>query len=138
MASSLTEVKWINLSTITDSRGCLTAIESALDIPIEIKRVFYMHKIVSGRGGHAHIDTDQVIIAINGTFTVTLSDSESRQDYKFNTAEKGLYVPRLTFTDLYDFSPDAVCVVLANTHYNFGMSLRTWDDYINYLKKNNI
>jgi hypothetical protein len=138
MVSSLLEVKWINLSTITDSRGCLTAIESSLDIPIEIKRIFYMHNIVAGRGGHAHIDTDQVIVAINGTFTVMLSDSETRQVYKFNTAEKGLYVPRLTFTDLYDFSPDAVCLVLANTHYNMGMSLRTWDDYISYLKKNNI
>ena len=62
----LDQVKLISLPSVVDSRGVLTAIEGTKDIPFEIKRVFYMHHIERNRGGHAHRDTDQVVIAISG------------------------------------------------------------------------
>ena len=62
-------------------------------------------------------------------------DGAVRETYDMNDCMKGLYVKRLTFTDLYDFTPDAVCLVLANTHYDMGKSLRSMDAYLEYLKQ---
>lgn len=93
-----------------------------------------MHHVTENRGGHAHIDTDQVIIPINGTFKVDLFDGTICETYNMSDRMKGLYVKRLIFTDLYDFTPDAVCLVLASTHYDMGKSLRSMDAYMDYLK----
>lgn len=124
-----------SFKTIGDSRGALTSIEELKDIPIEIKRVFYMHRVCSDRGGHAHIDTDQVVIAISGSFKVKLYDGKESVEYFLDDCTKGLYVPRLTFTNLYDFTSDAVCLVLANTYYDMGKSLRDLSDYVNFINK---
>jgi dTDP-4-dehydrorhamnose 3,5-epimerase-like enzyme len=125
-----------DIKTVKDPRGCLSSIEATLDIPIEVKRIFYMHHVVTDRGGHAHTDTDQVIIAMYGTIKIRLFDGVNAEEYVMDDCTKGLYVPRLTFTDLYDFSPDAVCLVLANTHYDMKKSLRNMHDYLEYLKNN--
>jgi len=127
----------INFNNNGDDRGFLTSIEQNHDIPIKIKRIFYMHHVTQNRGGHAHIDTDQVIIPISGSFKVKVFDGEKEDLYLLNDRTKGIYTPRLTFCDLYDFSPDAVCLVLANTHYNMKMSLRTKEEFINYIKREN-
>jgi hypothetical protein len=121
------------LPSVIDGRGVLTAIEQKIDIPIEIKRIFYMHHVKENRGGHAHIDTDQVIIPISGSFKLKVFDGNNEDIYLLDDCTKGVYTPKLTFCELYDFSPDAVCVVLANTHYNIDMSLRSRKDFIDYL-----
>ena len=126
--------QWINLKSVKDPRGILTSVEESFDIPIEIKRIFYMHHVTEDRGGHAHIDTDQIIIPISGSFMVDLFDGEIKESYVMNDCMKGIYVKRLIFTDLYNFTPDAVCLVLANTHYDMGMSLRSKDTYMEYVK----
>ena len=79
--SLLEQIKWIDIPSVTDSRGVLTSIESGGDIPFEIKRIFYMHSVVSDRGGHAHKDTDQVVIATSGNFELVLSDSKQKKTY---------------------------------------------------------
>ena len=127
----------IDLKTITDSRGSLTAIEGALDIPFEIKRIFYMHHVSSDRGGHAHIDTDQVLIPINGSLRVTLFNGKEYEEYVMDDNTKGLYIPRLYFTNMYEFTHETVCLVLSSTHYDMGRSLRSMDAYMAYLKENN-
>ena len=127
----------LDINTVKDPRGCLSSLEATQDIPIEIKRIFYMHHVVTDRGGHAHIDTDQVIIAMSGTINIRLFDGTNTEEYILNDCTKGLYVPRLTFTDLYDFSPDAVCLVLANTHYDMKKSLRNMHDYLEYINNEN-
>jgi dTDP-4-dehydrorhamnose 3,5-epimerase-like enzyme len=131
--SRLAEIRWIDLPGSRDDRGVLTSLESGRDIPFPIKRIFYMHHVVEARGGHAHIDTDQVLIAISGTFIVDIQDRNEKKTFFFNNPEKGLFVPRLLFTDLYDFSPEAVCLVLASTHYDRKKSLRSWDDFLKFL-----
>ena len=127
--SSILELKWIDLASVRDERGILTSIESSFDIPFEIKRIFYMHHIVSDRGGHAHRDTDQVIIAISGSFQIELYDGTERVSYTMDSPVKGLFVPRMIFIQLSDFSKDAVCMVLASTHYDIKKSLRNMEDY---------
>ena len=130
------EIKVLNFRTNFDARGALTSIEGeGNDIPIDIKRIFYMHHVVDNRGGHAHIDTDQVLICVFGSFKLKLFDGRNTQEFVMDDCTKGVYIPRLTFTDMYDFSSDAVCLVLANTHYDMGRSLRSMDAYISYLKE---
>jgi hypothetical protein len=130
----LKDVTWFNFNVYNDARGNLIAIEGDKSIPFSIKRIFYMNKVIEDRGGHAHLDTDQVIIAINGSFKVTLSDGNNKQTFEFNNPEKGLLVPKIIFTELFEFSTDAVCLVLANTNYDIGKSIRTWQEYLNYIK----
>ena len=128
----------IDLKTVADTRGSLTAIEGAQDIPFEIKRIFYMHHVSSDRGGHAHIDTDQVLIPIHGSLRVKLSNGKESGEYLMDDCTKGLYIPRLYFTDMYEFIPETVCLVLSSTHYDMGRSLRSMEAYMTYLKENRI
>ena len=131
--------KEIIFRTNTDIRGALTSIEGEYnDIPIDIKRIFYMHHVVDDRGGHAHIDTDQVLIGISGSFKLKLFDGKETKEFIMDDCTKGVYIPRLTFTDMYEFTSDAVCLVLANTHYDMSKSLRSMEAYIAYLKGHNI
>ncbi|HOU36138.1 MAG TPA: FdtA/QdtA family cupin domain-containing protein [Candidatus Omnitrophota bacterium] len=131
----LNDVRMIDLPSVRDARGVLTSIESGIDTPFEIKRIFYMHHIVSDRGGHAHTDTDQVIVASYGSFKVEISDGTDSRSFVLDDAQKGLYVPRMIFIKLSDFSPGAVCTVLASTHYDIKRSIRTWEDYLKAIRK---
>lgn len=128
----------IDFKSVQDFRGCLTAVEGTLDIPFEIKRIFYIHHIVNNRGGHAHIDTDQVLIPIQGRLKVRLFNGKESEEYFMNDCTKGLYIPKLYFTDMYDFTPETVCLVLSSTHYDIGKSLRSMDAFMSYLKEHNM
>jgi len=130
MKSGISEIRWIDLPAVTDDRGTLTAIEAAHDIPFAIERIFYMHHISADRGGHAHRDTDQVVIGISGRHVVEVKDAEHCLRFVLEDPNKGLYLPRMTFTSLVEFSPGAVSLVLASTHYDRARSLRTFEDYL--------
>ena len=127
--NTLRDIRWINFFTNADSRGALTAIESHKDVPMEIKRIFYMRNMSSMRGGHANTDTDQVIIPIAGSFKMKLFDEKDSKTFDLNDATKGLYIPRMIFLDIFDFSADAVCLVLANTTYNADNYYRDLNEY---------
>ena len=126
------DVVWRKLRSVRDERGSLTAIEGALDIPFEIERVFYMHDIAPGsdRGGHAHRDTDQLAVAVHGTVHLRVSDGRSARLILLDDPTWGLLLPRMTWTRLMHFSPGAVCVVLASTHYDMSQSIRSWGAYL--------
>ena len=128
--SSIKDLSWKNLASVHDNRGILTSVESNIDIPFEVKRIFYMHHIISDRGGHAHTDTDQLVIAISGSFIIKLFDGINSVEFKMNDPVKGLYIPRMIFIELFDFSADAVCLVLASTNYDMKKSIRNLNDYM--------
>ncbi len=123
-------VCWVELPSAADERGVLTSIESGQSIPFEIRRVFYMHHVVADRGGHAHRDTDQVVIAVAGSHRLEVSDGAHSATFEMTDPTRGLYIPRMTYTRLHDFSPGAVCLVLASTHYDRSRSIRTREDYL--------
>ena len=125
----------LKLSTIGDSRGKLTVIEGGQNIPFNIERVFYMHDIISDRGGHAHIETDQIIIAIHGNYDITIDNGTEKETIMMSNSEIGLYLPRLTFTSFSNISEDAVILVLANTHYDMSKSIRTYEEFISFINK---
>jgi len=132
--SAILGVRWVELPSRVDGRGVLTSVEGQIDVPFEIKRVFYMHHIITDRGGHAHADTDQVVIAAAGRFKMDLSDGTNTQTYVLDDPTRGVYTPRMVFIRLYDFSPGAVCLVLASTHYDISKSIRSWEDYLKAMR----
>jgi len=127
---SLSEVRWIELPHVPDERGVLTSIEAGIDIPFDIRRIFFMHQIRAERGGHAHRFTQQVVLPISGEFKVDISNGRESASYEFTDANRGLYLPPMIWVRLFDFVPGAVCLVLADTHYDRGASIRTWDDFL--------
>jgi dTDP-4-dehydrorhamnose 3,5-epimerase-like enzyme len=131
----LEKARLIDLPSVVDPRGVLTAIESTKDIPLEIKRIFYMHHITEDRGGHAHRDTDQVVIAISGSFHIELFDGTQSLCFDLDDPTKGLYIPRMIFISMSQFTEHAVCLVLANTFYDMSRSFRTRDDYLQHVKR---
>lgn len=135
--SRLKDVMLIDLPSNIDSRGILTAIEGDRDIPFPIHRIFYMHHIIDDRGGHAHRDTDQVIIAMAGRFSMDVSDGENTLTFDLHNPAHGVYVPRMIFIRMYGFSKEAVCCVLASTHYDIKKSIRSWEAYQEAIRKKN-
>jgi dTDP-4-dehydrorhamnose 3,5-epimerase-like enzyme len=129
----LDEVRWMDLPSNRDDRGVLTSIESQQDAPFPIERIFYMHHVVSDRGGHAHMDTDQVVVALAGDFELELCDGRASGIYRMDDPTRGLYVPRMIFININGMSPSTVCLVLASTHYDMSRSLRSWEDYLQAL-----
>ena len=132
---SIAEIKWLDLKSNSDDRGTLTSIESGQCIPFEIKRIFYMHHISEGRGGHSHLDTDQVIIPISGQFKIDIHDGQNQQTFVMDDCTQGLYVPRRLFTSLYEFDASDICLVLASTHYEQHKSQRNWEEFIEMKKR---
>src|SRR5712691_997873 len=128
--SLLDQVRWIDLPTRTDARGTLTAIEGSETIPFEIKRVFYLTDVVADRAGHAHRDTDQVVIGLAGRLNVETSDGRETRSFSIDGSHKGLYLPPMVFVRLKDFSRGAVMLALASTHYDPARSIRSWEEYL--------
>ena len=118
-------VKIIDLPKITDIRGNLTFIEENRHIPFKIKRVYYLYDVPGGetRGGHAHRNLEQFIIATTGSFTVVIDDGFKREYFTLNRSYYGLYIPTMVWRELENFSSGSVCLVLASEFYNE-------DDYI--------
>ncbi len=126
------DARLIDFAHNVDDRGSLTAIEEDRHVPFPIRRVFIVHDVVSGvpRGGHAHRDTDQVILAAHGSLTVRVSDGTNDETFHLTDPTRGLFVPHMLWVDLLDFTPETSCVVIASTIYDQRRSIRTWEEYL--------
>lgn len=110
----------VDLPKIHDPRGNLTFIESNEQIPFAIQRVYYLYDVPGGseRGGHAHKELHQLIIAMSGSFDVVLDDGASKKRVHMNRSYNGLYVCPMIWRELDNFSSGAVCMVLASNKYS--------------------
>ena len=135
--TTINDCKLIDLRKISDPRGNLTPIEGSGDIPFDIKRVYYLYDVPSGasRGAHAHKALKQLIIAANGSFTITLSDGASKKSITLNRPYQGLLIVPGIWRDLDDFSSGSVLLCLASEHYDAADYIRDYDDFLRY--KNN-
>jgi len=122
----------IDLPVIRDLRGSLTYIEGFHHIPFEIKRVYYLYDVPGGasRGGHAHKQLEQLLIAISGSFDVILDDGQTRQIFPLNRSYLGLHIPRMVWRELDNFSSGSVCLVLASDVYEEDDYYRNYDEFI--------
>lgn len=129
---SLEQVKLINLPKILDPRGNLTFVEGNRHIPFDIKRVYYTYDVPGGevRGGHAHRQLEQFIIAASGSFEVVLDDGLHRKSYFLNRSYYGLYIPRMIWRELVNFSSGSVCLVFASEYYDEADYYRDYRDFL--------
>ena len=128
----LAAVKWIPLPTYVDPRGALTAFEANVDVPFSIQRIFYMYDVQPPfeRGGHAHLHAEHVLVCVAGTMKLDLSDPTSTETYVLDDPKRGLYVPSMVWTRLYEFTPETVCLAGASNLYDNNEVIRSWDEYV--------
>jgi hypothetical protein len=122
----------IELPRITDPRGNLTFIEGGLQVPFDIARVVSLYDVPGGatRGGHAHHELQQVIIAVAGSFDVVVDDGIRRERFSLNRSYYGLYVPPMVWREVEDFSSGSVSLVVASHAYDESDYYRDYDEFV--------
>lgn len=134
---NLSKCKIIELPKITDVRGNLTFIEQNNHVPFEIKRVYYLYDVPGGetRGGHAHKQLQQFIVAAMGSFDVILDDGFEKKRFHMNRSYYGLYIPRMVWRELDNFSSGSVCLVLASELYDKEDYIYDYETYKKMLER---
>lgn len=130
---ALKNCRIIELPRIQDHRGNLTFIESGRHIPFDIKRTYYLYDVPGGatRAAHGHKVLHQLMIAMSGSFDVTLDDGIEKKVFHLNRSYYGLYIPPMIWRDLDNFSSGAVCMVLASEYYDEREYYRDYNEFIN-------
>ena len=124
----------INLPKICDPRGNLTVAENMQHVPFDVRRVYWTYDVPAGesRGGHAHKQCREVIIAVSGSFTVTLDNGSEKQSFHLNHPWQGLLVETGIWRTLDDFSSGAVCLVIASELYDEDDYIYDYDEFLKY------
>ncbi len=128
--------KIIDIPKINNTKGNIGVIENET-IPFDVKRVYYLFDVPSGakRGGHAHKNLKQVLIAISGSFDVVLKDGKSKETITLNRPDKGLLIENNIWRELENFSSGSVCLVLASEEFSENDYIRSYKEYLSFLKK---
>ncbi|MCB2356982.1 sugar 3,4-ketoisomerase [Clostridium estertheticum] len=127
-------LKFINLK---NKYGNLTPIEEMVDVPFNIKRIYYISKVPQGlnRGSHAHRKLHQVIICLNGSVKVKVKNPKEESEFILDDATVGLYIGPYTWSEMYEFSEGTVLLVLASDFYNESEYIRNFDIYMEEANK---
>jgi dTDP-4-dehydrorhamnose 3,5-epimerase-like enzyme len=133
---SLEKVAIIDLPKITDPRGNLTFVEGSNHIPFDIKRVFYLYDVPGGetRAGHSNIHSEQVIIAVSGSFDVIVDDGNNKKRFHLNRSYFGLYLPTYVWREIDNFSSSSVCLVLTSEIYAAEDYIRDYAAFVESVK----
>lgn len=115
-----------------DDRGQLVAIEAQLDIPFEVRRVYYIYDTLAGvrRGFHAHQDLEQILVCVHGSCKIHLDNGSETAEVVLDKPYEGLYISNDMWREMYDFSPDAVLLVLASRHYDEADYIRDYEVFL--------
>lgn len=126
----------IKFKEIRDKYGHLTPIEEKIDIPFEIKRVYYISKVGEGieRGFHSHRKLHQVLICLNGSVKIRLKNPEYQEVVELNDPTLGLYIGPYVWHEMYDFSEGSILLVLASDYYDEDDYIRNYDFYLEEAK----
>ena len=131
------QVKLFEFNQRGDDRGHLVVVEGNQDIPFEIKRVFYIYGSDKDvvRGQHANRESEFVLINVSGHSKVRVRDGKGNEAvFVLNKPHTGIYLPKMVWKEMYDFSPDSVLLVLASTHYDGNEYIRDYDEYMKMVK----
>lgn len=129
------EIKLIDFEEHGDERGTLVALEEGKNVPFEIKRVYYMYETTHGtrRGIHAHKKLKQILICVHGSCIIHLDDGKETAEVPLTTPNVGLMVDSTVWREMYDFSDDAVLMVLASELYDESDYLRNYDEFLQHI-----
>jgi len=116
--------------------GNITAINNFIEVPFDIKRVYYLYDIPGGseRGSHAHKDLKQLIVSLSGSFDVSVDDGNLKRTFNLNKPNVGLLLPSGLWRNLHNFSSGAICLVLASMEYMESDYIRDYGDFLNFKK----
>jgi len=130
--NNLEDLELLDIPTIADTRGNLAVIEKDI-LPYQVKRVYYLFDVPSDsfRGGHAHKEQLEFLIALSGSFTVTIDNGKSKKSFLLNKPNKGLLLTTGIWRELEDFSSGAVCLVLSSGEFDEGDYIRNYQDFRN-------
>jgi hypothetical protein len=133
----LNKCHMVDLPKINDPRGNLTFIEGGRHVPFDIRRVYYLYDVPGGaeRGGHAHKELHQLIVAMSGSFDVILDDGTEKRRIHLNRSYNGLYVCPMIWRELDNFSSGSVCMVLASNHYDEADYFRDYQEFLQAVPK---
>jgi hypothetical protein len=132
VASRIDGCRIFDLPKIHDARGNLTFVEGGRHVPFDIRRVYYLYDVPGGseRGGHAHKELHQLIVAMSGSFDVVLDDGTSKKRFHLNRSYHGLYVCPMIWRELDNFSSGSVCMVLASNQYDESDYYRDYSEFM--------
>lgn len=127
----------IKLKCINDEYGSLVPIEETIDIPFEIKRIYYITNVDKNatRGFHSHKKLHQLLVCVNGSVKIRLKNPNEEEIIKLNDKSVGLYIGPLVWNEMFDFSEQAVLLVVASGFYDESEYIRNYDYYLNEAKK---
>ena len=131
------DYKMVQFQQHGDERGMLIALETNKEVPFEIKRVYYMYDTLTGvrRGFHAHKKLQQILICTSGSCKIHLDNGKETAEVTLDKPYEGLYVSNDMWREMYDFSPDAVLMVLASELYDESDYIRNYDEFIKYINR---
>ncbi|MEA4852207.1 MAG: FdtA/QdtA family cupin domain-containing protein [Paludibacter sp.] len=121
----------IQLPKIVDSRGNLSFIEADQHIPFAILRSYWIYDVPGGetRGGHAYINNQEFIVALSGSFDVVLNDGNTEKNFTLNRSYYGLYVPKMMWRQMKNFSTNSLALVLASTDFDINDYIYDFDEF---------
>ena len=133
------DIKTIDFEIHGDDRGQLVAIEEMKNLPFCIKRVYYMWNTTTGtvRGKHAHRNLQQILICTSGSCKILLDDGKEKKTVLLNKPNVGLYVSNNIWREMFDFSSDAVLMVLASEYYDEKDYIRNYDEFLKFVNGDN-
>lgn len=131
------EYQLIQFQRHGDDRGQLIALEETKEIPFQIKRVYYMYDTGEGvrRGFHAHRSLEQILVCVHGSCKILLDDGEEKTTVPLSRPDIGLHIKNNLWREMFDFSPDAVLMVLASALYDESDYIRNYQDFLEYQKQ---
>lgn len=134
----LEDCRLFDLPKITNPLGNLTFIEGGRHVPFEIKRIYYLYDVPGGseRGGHAHRELHQFIIAMSGSFDVVLDDGYQKKRYHMNRSYYGLYICPMIWREIHNFSSGSVCLALASAPYDESDYIRDYGAFVLAVRRN--
>jgi dTDP-4-dehydrorhamnose 3,5-epimerase-like enzyme len=125
------KIQIIDLPRVGDPRGNLSVIEEFQHVPFKIERIYWIYDVPGGefRGSHAFKETCELIVALSGSFDIVLNDGQKEQLFHLNRSYKGLYVPKLLWRRLENFSTNSLALILASTVYDEDDYIRNFEEF---------
>ena len=135
--TTVNDCKIIDIRRYSDTRGYLSVVENGIDIPFDIKRIYYLYMVPEvARGAHAHKALQQLLIATSGSVEVIMDDGREKKSFMLDRPWKGLLIPAGLWRDLENFSGGAVLLCLASEHYEEKDYIREYEEFLAYKREN--